>query len=208
MRFASLCTSAAGFLLAALAVLLLFAPVRSARSETPPGITCSMINGVYVCTDGSLGGSGDTCVTDQVGNRVCTGAGGQPPSGGGSSGNLGPGWGRVLKPSAPAAGTGWLSMLTHWVAYAINVVFAAFVAVLRDLITAVVVLVLALVSAAIDAIGVPDFLAGKSLGSLLGQTGSVAGFFMTQLRIWEGLALVGAGYVFRIIRKLVTLFQW
>jgi hypothetical protein len=61
---------------------------------------------------------------------------------------------------------------------------------------------------AISAIPVPDFIANNSMGSLLGQTGPIVGFFMTELNIGQALTLVGAGYAFRLLRKFLTLFQW
>ena len=183
-------------------------PVCVVHAQTPPGVSCSTVNGVYVCTDNSTGSSGSVCVTDQAGNRVCLDNGQPAPPNPGSSQPLGPGLGSVQKPGTSAPSTGWLSMLTHWVAYAINQVFTAFVGVLRDLVTFIFAAIFGVVEAAVALVGVPDFIQNNSLGSLLGQTGGVVGFFMTQLQIPAALGLVGAGYAFRLVRKFVTLFQW
>ncbi|THD06473.1 hypothetical protein B1991_12955 [Rhodanobacter lindaniclasticus] len=86
--------------------------------------------------------------------------------------------------------------------------FAAFAAFLKDLVTYILAAVLGIVALAISSIPVPDWIANNSMGSLLGQTGSIVGFFMVQLKIPAALSLIGAGYAFRLVRKFATLFQW
>jgi len=132
-------------------------------------------------------------------------------SGGGADGgglSLGAGLGSLLNTPEPAPSSGWLSKLTWWFSYALNIFFRALVGFLKDLVTYVIGAVLSLVAMAVSAIGVPSWLSQYSLGSLLGQTGAVVGFFMGQLQIPLGLTLIGGGYVFRLTRKLVTVFQW
>lgn len=189
------------------ALLLLFSGVVVADT------TCNMVNGVYVCGDGSGGSNGSICITNTTtGVTACCDSNGASCGGsssGGSSGlNLGGGLGHLLDLPAPAPGSGWLSKLTYWIAYAIHVVFAAFVGVLKDLVTFIVGCVLALASTAINAIGTPSWISQYSLGNTLGQTGGVVLFFMGSLQIPLALSLVGLGYVFRLIRKFLTLFQW
>lgn len=60
----------------------------------------------------------------------------------------------------------------------------------------------------LNPIPVPPFLTNYSMSSILGGTGSIVGFFMSELNIGPSLALIGAGYVFRLLRKFLTLFQW
>lgn len=121
---------------------------------------------------------------------------------------MGGGLGRVSGTPPQVTGTGWLSRLTGWVSYALNSLFAALAGFLKDLVTYLLGSVLALAALAIASIPVPDWIANNSMGALLGQTGSIVGFFMVQLRIPEALGLIGGGYTFRLIRKFATLFQW
>jgi len=177
-----------------------------ANGKVPDG--CSMLNGVIVCTDGATTSSGTNCVTDAgtLQSFCYDGTSGQQIAK--DIRALGRGLGSVVHQPVQTTGTGWLSRITGWFAYAINQVFGAVVQVLKDLVTYLVAVVLDLVKWMIAAIPVPDWIADNSLGSLLGQTGDIAGFFMVQLRIPAALALIGGGYAFRLIRKFLTLFQW
>lgn len=167
---------------------------------------CSLVDGVYVCTDNPGGPQGNTCITNNTTGAVaCTDNGG---GGGGSGLNLGGGLGELLDAPGPSPSSGWLSKITWWLSYAIQVFFRALVGFLKDLVTYVISTALSLVVSAISAIGVPSWLSQYSLGNLLGQTGAVVGFFMGQLQIPLGLGLIGGGYVFRLVRKFVTVFQW
>ena len=189
---------------------LLFAsavvPCVAVAQTTVQGVTCSVVNGVYVCTQQGTGGS--VCVNDSSsGTQTCENLVNGGTSSGGST-SLGQGLGSTNQPSLSGGGTGWLSKLTNWFANAINTVFDAFVAFLKDMVTYVLGVILGVVSSAISAVGSPGWLSQYSLGSLLGQSGSVVGFFMAELQIPAGFVLVGLGYVFRLTRKFLTLFQW
>lgn len=175
-------------------------------ADTGVSSYCQLVGTTYVCTDTSTGPTGNTCVTNNdTGAQSCINMSG----GGDSSGlSLGSGLGTLLNMPEPAPSSGWLSKVTWWIAYAINVTFRAIVGFLKDLVAYVLGTVLSLVGMAIQAVGVPSWLTQYSLGSLLGQTGAVVGFFMGQLQIPLGLSLIGAGYVFRLVRKFVTVFQW
>lgn len=167
-----------------------------------------MQQGVYVCDDGSTGPNGPVCIVDTAtGKQTCLTNGG---GGGGSSvvGQLGKGLGQVKDLPAQVMGSGWLSKLTGWIANVVHTFFVAIMQLLKDLVTYTLSVVLDLVASAISAITPPDFLANYSMGNMLGQAGPIVGFFLVQLRIGEGLALVGAGYAFRLLRKFLTLFQW
>jgi hypothetical protein len=185
--------------------VVFFAPVAHADGGIPPG--CSMVQGIVVCTDSSTGSTGSSCVTDDsTGTQTClTGSGGLST---GTISPLGRGLGSVLGTPAQTTSTGWLSRLTGWISYAINQFFGALVQFLKDLVTYVLSVILGVVQSAIAAIPVPSWLADNSLGNLLGQTGSIVGFFMSQLRIPQALTVIAAGYAFRLFRKFVTLFQW
>lgn len=227
MRFVSPSIKAAFLVfflcVAGLGALSYSAPARSAGSlpsgcslqsgiivctDGSPSEGCTVVQGVTVCGDGSTGSDGSVCVTDSQGNKSClTGGGGWGPGTGGGP-SMGQGLGRVSGTPPQVTGTGWLSRLTGWVSYALNSLFAAFAAFLKDLVTYVLGVVLGLVALAIASIPVPDWISGNSMGSLLGQTGPIVGFFMVQLKIPQALGLIGAGYAFRLVRKFATLFQW
>lgn len=170
------------------------------------GVTCQMLSGVYVCSDGSLGNGGNACVLDTATLiQTCTNGGGTGTT---QLSNLGQGFGQVLPLPAQSASTGWLSQLTGWVANVVHTVFVAVVQVLKDLVTYVVGVVLGLVASAINAIGVPTWLSQYSMGSILANTGSTLAFFLVSLQIPAGMGLIGLGYAFRLLRKFLTLFQW
>jgi hypothetical protein len=175
------------------------------QGTIPPG--CTSVQGVVVCGDGTTGSSGSVCVTQQgTDNQSClTGAGSFVTA---ARGKLGVGLGVVKGLPAQITSSGWLSRITGWFAYAFQVFFAAIAQFFKDLVTYVLAAVLGLVAMAIAAIPVPDWIANNSMGNLLGQAGPVAGFFMAKLQIPAALALIGAGYAFRLLRKFLTLFQW
>lgn len=179
----------------------------SARADGTVPASCSLVSGVIVCSDGSLGPNGSTCVTVKGSTQqTClTGSGALTT---GPLGSLGRGFGKVTGTPAQTTGTGWLSRMTGWLAYAFNVFFAAIAQFFKDLVTYVLAAVLGVVALAIASIPVPDWIANNSMGNLLGQAGPIAGFFMSKLQIPAALALIGAGYAFRLLRKFLTLFQW
>lgn len=182
-------------------------PTVAYAQSSVPSVTCSMQQGVYVCDDGSTGPSGPVCIVETAtGNQVCL------TNGGGSSssvvGKLGKGLGQVRDLPSQMMGTGWLSKLTGWIANVVHTFFVAIVQLLKDLVTYVLSTILDLIADAISSITPPAFLTNYSMGNLLGQAGPIVGFFLVQLRVGEGLALVGAGYAFRLLRKFLTLFQW
>lgn len=166
-----------------------------------------MVDGVFVCGDGSTGSTGTACITDAgSGNQICT----SPGSSGGTStlSNLGTGFGSVSGTPSQSASTGWLSKLTGWIANAIHQVFAAIAQLLKDLVTYIIATVLDLVADAISSITPPDFLTQYSMGTVLGQAGPIVAFFLTEFKVAQGLLLIASGYGFRLLRKFLTLFQW
>lgn len=217
MRSPSLCIKAA------LAVLLLgllsFALPRQVHAQSAPatcptslpaGVTCTIVNGIPYYSGGGTSSTGTSCITQEdTGAQECI-ASNNPGAGAvyGSSGNLGNGLGSVESSPQQTTGSGWLSRLTGWIAYAINAVFDALASLLRDLITNIFTNLMQLVLLMIKSIPVPSFLNNYSMNSILGGTGSIIGFFMSELQIGPSLALIGSGYVFRLLRKFLTLFQW
>lgn len=176
------------------------------HAQTVAGSTCSEVNGVAVCTDNGTSSTGSNCVSNGT-SQVCLNSSTGSSSTQGTT-SLGKGLGSTVQAVVNGATGGWLSKLTWWFSYAIQTVFNAVVAFLKDLVTYTLGVLLALVLAAISAVGVPAWISQYSLGNLLGQSGAVAAFFMSEFQIPLGLTLLGFGYAFRLTRKFLTLFQW
>ncbi|RDS86118.1 hypothetical protein [Dyella psychrodurans] len=207
LRFGSLSISAVVAFFGLLIFLSAIFPRLSYAQTVIPGVTCSSVNGVYVCTQQGTGGQ--ACVSD-AGTGVSLVCENMVTGGTSSSGTtaMGTGLGNSNQGPASSPGTGWLSKLTWWIAYAIQTVFVAIISFLKDLVTYVLGVILSLVSAAISAIGTPSWISNYSLSSVFGQAGAVVAYLLGELQVPTGLGLIGAGYAFRLGRKFATLFQW
>lgn len=102
----------------------------------------------------------------------------------------------------------WIETITKWLVDLVKAIFGALWDMLTDLVIELADLVLQAVAALIEAIPAPGFLEAHSLGGLLGGMGSDMAYFVGALNIPEGLAMLGAAFGVRMIRKAVTLFQW
>lgn len=142
---------------------------------------------------GDNNGSGYTCTTKPSGELVCVGNG----SGGGGGGSGGGG----------AAG-GFVSKITQWSSGAMTSAGHSIVSLIKDAVVWVISRILDLFALIVSAIPVPDFMSQYSLGNLLSLAGPDVGWFMVILRIPECFVVIGSGYAFRLLRKLLTLFQW
>lgn len=67
--------------------------------------------------------------------------------------------------------------------------------------------VLEAIRAVITAIPVPDLLHNSMQGAVDGFL-PLTSYLLGQSGVAQGLMLLGAAYVFRILRKFATLFQW
>ena len=103
---------------------------------------------------------------------------------------------------------GWLTDLTNWIRQQLQALWDALEDFLGDLIVDWADQTFTMWLFVLDHIPLPDFLDGYSLCSLLGQAGPTVGWILNNFRVAEALGLIGAGYVFRLLRKLATLFQW
>ena len=103
---------------------------------------------------------------------------------------------------------GWLTKLTDWFREQIIAFFTALQAMLEALFMVWLKQSTEVATYIIGALPVPDFLANYSLCTLLSQTGPTVGWLLNTFRIGEGLGLIAAGFSFRLVRKLATLFQW
>lgn len=103
---------------------------------------------------------------------------------------------------------GWLDDITEWLADLARKFWKAIEEFFGDLLVTAIEAVLEVVTLAIDAIPVPDFISSNTICALLGNAGPEVAWAMSTFKIGEGLTLIGAGYAFRLLRKFVTLFQW
>ncbi|MCE4555008.1 DUF2523 family protein [Pelomonas cellulosilytica] len=100
-----------------------------------------------------------------------------------------------------------LEQLTNWL---FNLVKGFFLALWNFVTDAFIGLVDMCVGAMVSLaalIPVPSFMSG-GLQSLFGQLDPAIVYLVTASGIPAGLAIIGTAYVFRIGRKVVTLFQW
>ncbi|MGV8950482.1 MAG: hypothetical protein ACOH2M_05315 [Cypionkella sp.] len=102
----------------------------------------------------------------------------------------------------------WLTNFTNWLREQIVAVWTAVVDFAHDLLVGGVDAVLTLFAAMVAAIPVPDFLANLSICGILANAGPTAAWAMGAMHVPEGMAMVAGGVTFRLLRKVVTLFQW
>lgn len=103
---------------------------------------------------------------------------------------------------------GWLDDITNWLSQLVRDVWEAFVTFVRDVVLHAIDIVLEGFSLLIEAIPVPGFLEGVSLGQYLGQLPGGVQWMLSTFRLPECFAILAAGVAFRLLRKLVTLGQW
>jgi hypothetical protein len=108
----------------------------------------------------------------------------------------------------PRLYSGWLDQITNWLREQLLWLWSALIKLLKDMVVALIEGILDLFATAIEAIPTPQFLTNYSLDTLLGNAGPTVGWIMGTFRISDGLGLIAAGYGFRFLRKLFTLFQW
>lgn len=103
---------------------------------------------------------------------------------------------------------GWLQRLTDWLAQLVRDVWNAVVSFFEDLLVTTIEGILNIFALAIEAIPVPDWVTQNSIGALLSNLPDSALWFITVMKVPEGFAILGLGWVFRLTRKLLTLGQW
>jgi hypothetical protein len=103
---------------------------------------------------------------------------------------------------------GWLQDLTNWIGRQLTALFEAIVEFFGDLLVLLVESVLNLFAMAVEAIPVPDWVTTNSIGAFLNNGGDTLMWAVGTFKIGEGLALIGLGFGFRLLRKLLTLGQW
>lgn len=100
-----------------------------------------------------------------------------------------------------------LAEFTAWLVSLVKEVFTAAWAFLTDIFIACFKLLVDALVAVISAIPLPEFVTG-GLGALWGALDGGIMYMATQIGVPQALAIIGAGYAFRLTRKFLTLFQW
>lgn len=80
--------------------------------------------------------------------------------------------------------------------------------VLYDFVVLVLDACVSVLGAAVSSIPVPSFLTQYSIGTLINQMPDYVLYFASHFRIGEGMAIIAAGFGFRMARKIFTLGQW
>ena len=100
-----------------------------------------------------------------------------------------------------------LDAITGWLLDLFKRVFVALWSFVQDAFILLLDLLLSAIVAVLGAIPVPAQLSA-GLGSLWSALDPAIIHFLTLFGLPQALALVGAAFVFRLGRKIVTLFQW
>lgn len=102
----------------------------------------------------------------------------------------------------------WLSSITTWLIALVKAIWSDFVDFLNEFWILVAETILTTIASTISVIPTPAFLDSYSLSSLFSNLPSSLLYFLGHLHITEAFAVIGMGFTFRMVRKLITLFQW
>jgi hypothetical protein len=102
----------------------------------------------------------------------------------------------------------WLTGLTKFFLDLLINLWNSFVGFLDDFWIRVADQILQAISSTVLLIPVPGFLDSVSLSLLFSSLPSSVLFFLSFLNLPSAFALISSAVTFRLIRKLVTLFQW
>lgn len=94
-----------------------------------------------------------------------------------------------------------------WLAASIGAVFSAITGWLKDFVVWVLDALLSGIASLLEAIPVPSFMAG-GLGGLFSALPQSLVYLLVETGMVAGLAVIGAGVLFNLTRKLLTLGQW
>lgn len=100
-----------------------------------------------------------------------------------------------------------LKEFTDWLLGLVKKIFGALWDFVVDAAIAIFSGIVDAFASAVAAIPVPDWLA-NGLQSIYGQLDGALLYYLSQAGFPQALAILGAGYGFRMLRKIVTLFQW
>lgn len=104
--------------------------------------------------------------------------------------------------------TSWLTDITKWLGDALKKLWDALVQLWQDAFLWVFEQVLSAWAMLVEALPVPDLLTTYSLGGLFAALPPEVLYFAGLFKVPEGLAMIGAGVAFNLLRKLFTLGQW
>lgn len=103
---------------------------------------------------------------------------------------------------------GWLSDLTAWLKKWALWLWEGFETLMHDVLVFWVEVILDLFAMIIEAIPPPNFLTGHTLGGLLSGAGPTVSWLVVNFNIPACAGVIGAAYVYKVLRKMATLFQW
>ncbi len=103
---------------------------------------------------------------------------------------------------------GWLNDFKDWLISMWKALWGAFFDFGNDMILKFLKKVLEIVAELVKDIPVPDWMADYSVGHLFSYLSPSLGYFVDRLGFSTGIMLLGAGYAFRVVRKLATALQW
>lgn len=102
----------------------------------------------------------------------------------------------------------WLKSLSDWIVELVKSIFRFIKDVLYDTAVYIFKQVLEVVRFIVDSLPVADFLQTYNLQALWDSLHPTIKFFATTIGIPQGLLFIAAAVGVRLIRKLLTLFQW
>lgn len=100
-----------------------------------------------------------------------------------------------------------LSQFTEWLVSLVKASLAALWTFLTDLFIALVEMIVGGLVALLSLIPVPGFMSG-GLQSVYGMLDPAILYLLAASGVPAALTIIGAAYLFRIGRKVATLFQW
>ncbi|WP_077529475.1 hypothetical protein [Vreelandella utahensis] len=101
----------------------------------------------------------------------------------------------------------WVSDVLDWIKELIKAIFDAFWDLLSDIGLILLSAILDIFLLIISFLTLPSFFAG-GLSEFLGGIDPAVMYFLSKSGLGAGLELIGAGVMFRLTRKLLTLGQW
>ncbi|NUA30184.1 DUF2523 domain-containing protein [Cupriavidus basilensis] len=101
-----------------------------------------------------------------------------------------------------------ISAFAGWLFSLIAQLVAALFAMMGDVFVALGDAFLSAFAALIVVLPAPAFLQSVSLQTSFAQIGSDTLYFLGVFNIGPGITLLGSAFAFRMLRKVVTLFQW
>lgn len=97
--------------------------------------------------------------------------------------------------------------ITQWFADLFVKVFTALFGLLEDAAISIAAALFHAIGVVIAAIPVPDFMSGGLSAFWIAMPSAMI-YLLSACGAPQALAIIGAGYVFRLARKAATLFQW